>query len=107
MTFRPNGRAPPPRPLDPDMADRPPERRTERKVSRGIGAKYTENMSLSAMLALDRPYLRPIQFVKAQLTPVLFKDEEELIQVEPFVGMYLQLIAKKVRFQYPINWHRT
>lgn len=90
MTFKSNGRAPPPRPFDSGMSDRPREQRTERKVSRGLGAKNTGNISLSAALALDRPYLRPIHFVPAQLTPVLFQQQEELIQVvEDFVGKYM------------------
>lgn len=52
----------------------------------GLGAKFNPQMSLSKLLSIDRPFLRPITFVPAQLTPVLFKEEEELIQVEPFIG---------------------
>ncbi|THH10519.1 hypothetical protein EW145_g1277 [Phellinidium pouzarii] len=47
--------------------------------------KFNPNMPLSKLLALDRPYLKPIHFVPAQLTPVLFKDEEELLVVEDHI----------------------
>ncbi|KLO18329.1 hypothetical protein SCHPADRAFT_120527 [Schizopora paradoxa] len=32
------------------------------------------------MLDFDRPYLRPIMFVPAEMTPVLFQDEEEILE---------------------------
>lgn len=58
--------------------DEPTERR---RVSRGIGASaatYTTNVPLSQLL--DRPLLRPVVFVRAQLQPVLFQRTEELLE---------------------------
>ncbi|KAL5507239.1 SQS1 [Sanghuangporus vaninii] len=80
-----NGRTPPP-PRREDAYDRtaPGGRGSGRGPSRGLGARYNSNMPLSKLLALDRPYLRPINFVRAQLTPVLFEHQEELIEVHEF-----------------------
>ncbi|KAL5523824.1 hypothetical protein ACEPAG_7997 [Sanghuangporus baumii] len=80
-----NGRAPPP-PRREDAYDRtvPGGRGSGRGPSRGLGARFNPNMPLSKLLALDRPYTRPINFVRAQLTPVLFEHQEELIEVREF-----------------------
>ncbi|KAL5485162.1 SQS1_6 [Sanghuangporus weigelae] len=80
-----NGRAPlPPRREDAYDRTAPGGRGSGRGPSRGLGARYNPNMPLSKLLALDRPYLRPINFVRAQLTPVLFEHQEELIEVHEF-----------------------
>lgn len=58
--------------------------------SRGLGSsRYTgnTNVPLSNLLNIDRPYLRPIIFVPAQLTPVLFRREEEIIEVPEVIGI--------------------
>lgn len=49
-----------------------------RGPSRGLGVN--SNMPLAKLLALDRPYLRPIAFVPAQITPILFEEEDEIIE---------------------------
>ncbi|EJD03029.1 uncharacterized protein FOMMEDRAFT_146750 [Fomitiporia mediterranea MF3/22] len=75
---------PPPRREDWSGTVTPTGRGAGRGPSRGLGARYNPNLPLSKLLALDRPYLRPINFVPAQLTPVLFQHEEELIEVHEF-----------------------
>ena len=66
-----------------------PSGERKRIPSRGLGAsKYSgnTNVPLSQLLTIDRPYLRPIKFVPAQLTPVLFEREEEIIEVPQVTG---------------------
>ena len=62
-----------------------------RKISLGLGAKpsnkYNAKMPLSNLLALDRPYLRPVIFVPAQIMPVLFQNEEEIMEAPKATGI--------------------
>ena len=64
-------------------------------ASRGLGmsAGAQANMPLWKLLSMDRPYLRPINFVPAQITPVLFQREEEILEVEEFIGQKIFLLS--------------
>lgn len=55
------------------------------------GGNYTRKSGpLSEQLYQERPFLRPITFVKSQLTPSLFMDEEEIFEpVVEAAGAYL------------------
>ena len=89
VVYHNNTRAPPPPRVEGSSGYGTPNGRG-RPRGGGLGSKFNPHMSLSKLLAIDRPFLRPITFVPAQLTPVLFKEEEELIQVEPFIGKLMQ-----------------
>ncbi|KAH8119303.1 hypothetical protein DFH11DRAFT_436700 [Phellopilus nigrolimitatus] len=85
-TFDAGNRSPPPPRRNVDSGSATPSGRGNgRGPARGLGAKYNANMSLSKLLALDRPYLRPITFVPAQQTPVLFQRPEEIFEVEELI----------------------
>ena len=88
-----NGRTPPPPRREDDFDPIASKGRgSGRGPSRGLGARYNPNLPLSKLLALDRPYLRPVNFVRAQLTPVLFERQEELIEVHEFKGAQSTLL---------------
>jgi hypothetical protein len=65
-------------------------------ISRGRGGAQVPPGTLSGLLYLERPLLRPIVFVPSVLTKVLFEQEEELIKpgVED-VGKCTQIFAEK------------
>ena len=68
-----------------------------RNRGRGGGPNFRLDPSqpLSKLLNADRPFLKPIVFVKAQHNPVLFQEEEEIFQpMEADAG----LSASRLRF---------
>ncbi|CAK5275125.1 unnamed protein product [Mycena citricolor] len=46
----------------------------------GFGARFNPAAPLSQLLIEERPFLRPIKFVRASLQPTLFQEEEDLLR---------------------------
>lgn len=55
--------------------------------------KPHSGMSLARMLDLDRPFLKPVHFVRAQETPFLFQNEEEILEVVQVKGMLRNILC--------------
>jgi hypothetical protein len=47
---------------------------------RRLGTKLGTGTPLSRVLYEDRPFLRPVVFVRAEHTPFLFQEEEDILQ---------------------------
>ena len=65
------------------------------------GSKLRSDAPLSGLLYRDRPFLRPVVFVRSVYTKTLFQEEEEILQpVVEDVGMCIQ---SNVRFDLSSN----
>jgi hypothetical protein len=65
---------------------------------RRLGAKLGATTPLSKALYEDRPFLRPVVFVKAQINPFLFQEEEDILQpgVEEVGSFTIEWLASRM-----------
>ncbi|TDL25994.1 hypothetical protein BD410DRAFT_560308 [Rickenella mellea] len=59
---------------------------TRQDIQRGRGRgrgfnRFDQNIPLAKLLDMDRPLLKPITFVRAQINPILFQRHEEILEV--------------------------
>jgi hypothetical protein len=57
-----------------------PDRAQEAAYVRRLGAKLGAGAPLSRVLYEDRPFLRPVIFVRSVHTATLFEEEEDIFQ---------------------------